>query len=152
MNFNDRYIYKDGKLFSKITGKEMTSTTDEGYLRVRVAGKEYRSHRVIWEMHNGEIPEGMLIDHIDGDITNNILSNLRLCTRQQNNHNSKAHSNGALGVKGVTKVGNKYRARIFIDGKTISLGTFLTIEEAASAYNSRAIELQKEYAYCARTL
>ena len=41
-------------------------------------------HRFIWEAFNGPIPDGMTIDHIDNDRTNNRLDNLRLLTHAEN--------------------------------------------------------------------
>jgi hypothetical protein len=37
-------------------------------------------HRTIWEEANGEIPEGMLIHHIDKNSLNNSLDNLEMIT------------------------------------------------------------------------
>jgi hypothetical protein len=37
-----------------------------------------RLHRVVWEYHNGFIPKGYHIHHVDGDTTNNNISNLQL--------------------------------------------------------------------------
>lgn len=42
-------------------------------------------HRVIWELHNGPIPEGMVIDHKDCDRVNNHIDNLQVCTYSENN-------------------------------------------------------------------
>ena len=48
-------------------------------------GRMYkRAHIVNWITHNGLIPEGLEIDHIDGNKANNSISNLRLVTHQQN--------------------------------------------------------------------
>ena len=43
-----------------------------------------RLHSVVWITHNGEVPEGMELDHIDGDKSNNSILNLRLVTHAQN--------------------------------------------------------------------
>jgi hypothetical protein len=57
-------------------------TTKKGYLRHRTGGHKstQMEHRLVWEEHYGEIPEGMQIHHIDGDKTNNDMSNLMLLT------------------------------------------------------------------------
>lgn len=55
--------------------------TKKGYLRHRTDGKRLRmEHCLVWEEHYGKIPEGMQIHHIDGDKTNNDISNLQLVT------------------------------------------------------------------------
>ena len=37
-----------------------------------------KMHRDVWSFYNGEIPKGHHIHHIDGDVTNNDISNLEL--------------------------------------------------------------------------
>ena len=124
---HDLYTYDNGLLLNKKTGHIYCNLDRDNYIRVRRDGKEYRAHRIIWELFNGPIPETLLIDHIDRNTLNNRIENLRLVSRAQNNWNSKGRGN--LG-KGITKVGNKYRAKIMYRGETYSIGTFDTIEEA----------------------
>ena len=40
-------------------------------------------HREVWKHFNGEIPEGYVIHHIDGDPSNNDLANLQMLTRSE---------------------------------------------------------------------
>ena len=55
------------------------------YLCVAIAGRQFRAHRVVYEMMTGvPVPPGMEIDHKDGDSLNNRWANLRLATRSQN--------------------------------------------------------------------
>lgn len=54
-----------------------------GYERVWIDGREERAHRVIWEALNGPIPDGLTINHEDGDKTNNHPSNLSLATQSE---------------------------------------------------------------------
>ena len=107
--------------------------------------KEGKLHRVIMDA-----PKGMLVDHIDGDGLNNTKQNLRLCTHKENQRNKKANYNNPTGFKGVKVHGNKYRARLSykIGGKSgeHSLGIYNTPEEAARAYDKKAIELHGEFA------
>lgn len=44
----------------------------------------YSVHRLIWQYYNGKIPEGMEINHIDGNKRNNEIKNLEICTSKQN--------------------------------------------------------------------
>ena len=46
--------------------------------------------------------EGKILDHIDGDRSNNNIDNLRLCTHAENNWNKTVSSHSATGVKGLT--------------------------------------------------
>lgn len=143
--FNRLYIYDDGLLISRHTGQILCNMDKDGYIRVRVGGKEYRAHRVIWEMFNGPIPEGMLVDHIDRDVYNNRIENLRLATRQQNNANSMGKYSKSGLPKGVTKSRNRYRAKIYYNGETHCLGTYDTVEEAKAAYDEAAEILHGEF-------
>lgn len=43
--------------------------------------KQIPTGRLIWETFNGVIPKGKVVDHIDGNVYNNALTNLRLTTR-----------------------------------------------------------------------
>lgn len=91
-------------------------------------GKKNLEHRAIWELFNGLIPDGMDIDHINRDRTDNRIENLRLATRSQNCHNTKA--------KGYSwnKSREKFVAYISTMGKTIYLGAFDNEEDARGAY------------------
>lgn len=53
-------------------------------------------------MHNGIIPANLCIDHIDGDVLNNKIENLRLVTLSLNQRNSKIPKNNKTGIIGVT--------------------------------------------------
>lgn len=56
-----------------------------GYRRIRLrSGGGVVEHRVIWEYVNGAIPPDMFVNHIDGDKTNNRISNLELVTHLEN--------------------------------------------------------------------
>lgn len=54
--------------------------TSKGYHRVwDTKEKRYRlEHNIVWEEHNGEIPDGMQVHHIDHNKLNNDISNLKL--------------------------------------------------------------------------
>lgn len=144
MELNEIYEYDDGLLINKQTGHIYCNLDRDGYIRVRRNNKEYRAHRIIWELFNGPIPEGMLIDHKDGDKFNNRIDNLRLATRQQNNVNSVSRTKLP---KGISKVGkDKYRVRITIDGKQTHIGIYPSIEEAKAVYDSLAFGLHGEFA------
>lgn len=60
-----------------------------GYYVVRLKDKLYQSHRLIWVLHNNTIKSDLVIDHIDRNRSNNIITNLRLVTKQTNNFNKQ---------------------------------------------------------------
>lgn len=170
---NECFTYLDGKLFwkhrpishftseanqkrfnSKYAGREAgyinyrTDSKVEGfaYHRVRLWGKLQKTHRIIFLMHYGYLPE--TLDHIDGNSLNNRIENLREITIQNNAMNSNTNYN--KDVKGVYvssgKRTYKYRAIIYFEDKPQYVGAFLTESEAQAAYNLAGLFLYgKEY-------
>lgn len=100
-------------------------------------------HREILGAKNGE-----LCDHKDGDGLNNTRENLRICTCLENSRNSRKQKNNTSGYKGVSwsKKGKYWVAFISYMGRTINLGHFSEIKDAAKAYNAAAEEIFGEFA------
>lgn len=112
----------------------------DGYVSLCFCQKLYKAHRIIWEMVNGPIPEGMEIDHINGRRGDNRLANLRLVTPSGNMRNKKRHRNNTSGYAGVSwhKKSGKYAARIWGPDSRKNLGLFPTAEQAHEAYLAAA--------------
>lgn len=111
----------------------------DGYWRIKIDGKGYLAHRLAWFYMTGKWPTAE-IDHIDLVKDNNVWTNLREATSRQNSYNrqiTRRNSIGAKGVRLVKKTG-RYTARIGVNMKQKSLGTFDTIEEASEAYENAA--------------
>jgi len=72
---------------------------DYGYIKLQ--GRRIPIARVIWELFNGPIPNGMVIDHLDGDKWNNRISNLAVKTRQGNTQNLERRSDNKSGIPGI---------------------------------------------------
>lgn len=96
----DIFSYSDGTLKWKVRparrmkiGDAAGYMKDDGYMRVRCRGGQYYVHRIIWEMHNGPIPKGMEVDHVNHVRTDNRIENLRLVSRLENCKNRKLNSN-----------------------------------------------------------
>jgi hypothetical protein len=100
-----------------------------GYIQVRVNNILYAAHRLIYMYHNGLIPEGMEVDHINGIRDDNRIENLRAVTHKQNTFNRTK-------AKGYSydKTRGKYQACICIDGKTKHLGRYSKEEDARQSY------------------
>jgi hypothetical protein len=81
-------------------------------------------------------PDGMQVDHIDGNGLNNCRSNLRTATNHQNRLNSRRRRDNTSGFKGVSlrKTTNRWKAEITMNGKAHHLGYFDTREAAYAAY------------------
>lgn len=104
--------------------------------------KSIPAHRIIWTIVMGEIPSGMLIDHIDGNPWNNKINNLRLATYEENARNRKRPFTNKCGLKGASRIGSRYVAQIDLNGTTKRIGTYDTPEQAHEAYKEVAA---KEY-------
>lgn len=97
-------------------------------------------HRIIMSrILDRELLPSERVDHKDGNGLNNRRNNLRLATHTQNMQNRKKHKNNTTGYKGVFKNGKKYIARIRVNGKLLSCGTYETPELAARAYDNAAL-------------
>lgn len=112
-----------------------------GYIRIMIDRQRVLAHRVAWKLHYGSEPPPIL-DHIDGDPTNNRVSNLRAATMLENGRN-KNGTRSSTGVRGVTfcKQTEKYRAVIRTGGKNICLGRYATATEASAAYQAAAASI-----------
>tara|TARA_R110002153_G_scaffold160823_1_gene313155 strand:+ start:191 stop:676 length:486 start_codon:yes stop_codon:yes gene_type:complete len=89
-----------------------------------------RLHRIIM----GD-PEGLVIDHINRNPLDNRRDNLRIVSRQENQMNLSINKNNKSGVAGVNwnKNANKWVAQIMYKNKSIFLGIFDNLEDAAKA-------------------
>lgn len=115
-------------------------TEHKGYKRVKVDSKLILVHRVAWAIHYGKWPVGDL-DHINRDRSDNRIVNLREATRSVNMIN-RDYPKGKSGVTGVSWHKRGWQAAIRINGRSVYLGIFKTVEEAASV---RAEAEKKEY-------
>ena len=143
------YIINDnGVIISRNTNEEMkTEIIKGGYLRIQLSNGKLKHivvHRLVYQHFGKDWNPELTVDHIDGNPQNNHISNLRMATQQEQNFNTKLRKS-KLGIKGVCKKGDKYRAEIRINGEKTYLGTFDTLEEASNAYHTKAKELHGEF-------
>ncbi len=106
--------------------------------------------RILGHLHRlimAPIPNGLHIDHINGNKLDNRRSNLRLATRSQNAANQPLTSRNRSGYKGVSASRTRWKARIQHQGTIYHLGVFKAREEAAWAYNVAAELLFGKFAY-----
>lgn len=127
-------------------GSRTGSDRGDGYIRLIIGSRRYFAHRVAWLLVHGTEPEGE-VDHINGNPSDNRISNLRIATHAQNISNSGKRKNNTSGFKGVSRGRTTgFRATIFLHGKQIHLGSFVTKEEAYAAYCKAARDLHGEFA------
>ena len=79
---HELFDYKDGQLLNKTKRRSQVEIgapaghkTVRGYVNIRVDGKMYKAHRLIYLYHHGVMPD--MVDHIDCDRANNRIENLR---------------------------------------------------------------------------
>lgn len=132
------FQWKKGRSFTAYVGTKAGSFHN-GYIRIKVLGKEHLAHRLAWLLTYGEFPLQQ-IDHINGNKSDNRIVNLRLATPLQQRANSKLNCDSTSGFRGVyfNKRRGKWRAHI----QRQHLGYFETKEEAAAVYS---LEFDKRF-------
>lgn len=119
--------------------------SDTGHLQVRIFGKKYYAHRIIWLWMTGSWPIEET-DHRDLNPGNNRWTNLREATKTQNRRNKSKGKNTLSPFKGVSKSGKRWRARIKQDGIERVLGYFDSPLIAHKAYSKAAKMYHGEFA------
>lgn len=152
INWNEYFRYESGtgKLFWRVRPSRAVKTNTEvgymndGYLKVRLKGRGYFAHRIIWAILHPEDPvaEGEEIDHIDHNRTNNRPENLRKVRGIDNRRNKSKDTRNTSGVTGVGwhSYHKKWQAKISIDGVRIYLGLFRNIGDAIAARKAAEVK------------
>lgn len=140
------FEYKDGDLFWKVAaggpkngggsrkpGDLAGTKHPNGYKSVRINNVMVKQHRVIFMMFFNRLPQ--VIDHIDGDPSNNKIENLREASASENVWNAKKGATNKSGVKGVCwhKRKNKWIASCAIYKRIRHVGYFDDVTKAAEA-------------------
>ena len=131
-------------------GRTIYVAKSHGYvILIKYEGKiddKYVYSRIYLHRYITGAPDGMFVDHINGNKLDNRSCNLRVCTMAQNNMNTGPKTGEYKGVH-WSKTQKKWVSQITKDGKTQTLGSFGAEEAAAIVYNKAATELYGEYAY-----
>ena len=145
-----RYDPKNGLFYWLVDRKGHAKAGDiagakhnRGYIRIGVNGESYLAHRLALLLSGMTLMDRDQVDHINGDRSDNRLSNLRIATHSENCQNAKARKDNATGLKGVgyDRRRGMWRARIKFDRSAKWLGYFNSPEEAHAAYCAEAIKL-----------
>lgn len=134
----------DGGFNTKYAGKQAGCVMARGYVWLTLCGKLHFAHRIAWAIYHGGYPMGLL-DHDNGDRTDNSILNLIESTPEKNSRNQKKRITNTSGQMGVClrKDTGKYRSFIQADGKRIWIGSHNTFEEAVAARK----EAERIYGY-----
>lgn len=148
VDINSNYqVSSLGRVKSCISSKERILKpykNRKGYLFVDISKNKKRKsisvHQLVAIAFLGHKPCGMkiVVDHIDGDILNNNLSNLQLTTNGENTRKQRKRSNATSNFVGVSfcKLSNKWKAQIQINKKNKYIGLYNSQEKAFNAYTS----------------
>lgn len=118
------------------TGHIAGSKDSCGYIQIKIKNKKYSAHRLAWLYVYGSLPKEM-IDHINGNPSDNRIINLREADNRLNMSNLKRDL-----PRGVDfhKRSKKYRAQIWVNGNILYLGLHHTAEQAFSARLAKEAE------------
>lgn len=116
----------------------------EGYIVATRNNKRVIMSHLIMKPNSGQV-----VDHIDHDTSNNKKGNLRICSLSQNAMNRKRPSHNTSGKKGVSfhKDSGKWRAYITVNGKTICLGKYNSLDDAIKARVNGEEKYHGEFSY-----
>ena len=138
---HELFEYKDGDLIWKVrkgaaqAGKsaKCLHKASQRYV-TRFDFNLHKSSRIIYKMHNPDMDESLVVDHINGNPMDDRIENLRTITVRQNFRNLKLSKNAKYGYPGIRPLSwGKWNARIMVNRKYIHLGNHETKEDAIEA-------------------
>lgn len=109
-------VKDDGTVINRF-GKKVGFKQNNGYMHVSINGKQVLMHRFVYEAFNGEIPEGMEIDHKNTVRDDNRLENLRIATPKENRNNPitkeryKTSNKGKVTPQLIEKLKSMYKQK-----------------------------------------
>ena len=129
-----------------VAGSVADNVSANGYIRIGVDGKVYLAHRLAWLWMNGEWPR-KYVDHANFVTSDNRWANLREANDAENSRHKRLRSDSRSGVRGVQfhKQSGKWRARIVVDKKSISLGLYPDKISAGAAFQVAATRYYGEF-------
>ena len=144
---NGDLLWRDDRNSRTKAGMRAGSPDKDGYIIVRLNGRGYRAHRLIWAMHGN--PPAETIDHINRDPSDNRIENLRAASNSEQHCNIGLPANNRSGVKGVfwRKDTNDWLGRVCFRGKAYHAGIFNTKEDCAKAVEALREHLHGAFAH-----
>lgn len=144
---NKIFKYNDGSLYwinsrkNYVRAGHKAGGHDQyGYIRIKLDGKYYQAHRIIYKMLIGEDPN--VIDHINGVKDDNRIENIRSVNAGENSRNSKIPDKNMSGVIGVSwdKKQRLWTAQISNNEKKVHLGSFKDFNDAVNTRKEAEIK------------
>lgn len=130
-----------------LEGQTAGRVQSSGHLRIQINKKDYQLHHLAFLYMLGYLPKE--VDHINHVADDNSWKNLRECNRTQNSYNSSIRSDNTSGIKGVSwhKKLQRWRVRLWVNGRETSFGTFANLEDAAFAADEARRKYHGEFAH-----
>jgi len=132
------YLRWNSRFSGKLAGGSCTVNGNYTYKNIKIFGKTYSQHRLVWFWIYGEWPE-QSVDHVNKISSDNRGSNLRDVPHGVNMRNKRDYKSNTSGIKGVALLRGLWRARINVNGKEKHLGVFTDKFEAICARKSAEI-------------
>lgn len=129
------------KINAKFSGK-IAGSISEGYYKVKIFGRMYPVHRILYYMCHNIIDINLEIDHINHNKQDNSINNLRLVTSLINNNNKQNYNNNTTGIRGIYwhKINKKWQASIGHNKKNIYIGSYNNFEDAVRARENAELQ------------
>lgn len=131
------------KMHPRLNGKK-AGCIRGNYLVIKIDSYPFRAHRLAWFIHTGEQP--YIIDHINGNTTDNRICNLRNVTHSENakNHAQSLNKSGLpCGVRLLPS--GMFQSRVTCNKKVHNLGVFSLLFDAENACIEKRTELFGEF-------
>lgn len=127
-------------------GSPMPTHSGKAYWAVQVLGRKVKRSHIVFCLTHGRWP-AQQVDHINGDSLDDRPENLREATPTQNAWNHKRRAKRSPLPMGVRQaVSGRYVARIGVNKKQITIGTFDALDAAVAAYQQARIQHFGEFA------
>lgn len=140
-------VTETGDVYNLRKGTKLKPEIRSRYLSVTLSkngkGKNMPIHKLVFEAFKGRRNENLVIDHIDNDVLNNHLSNLRQIRTRENT--SKGHALKSKYPTGVSPSnGGRYKAEIHIERERFYLGVYDTVSEASKSYLTAVLNWEEK--------
>lgn len=117
-----------------------TTQENKFYVQTKINKKNVYLHRFLTDC-----PNGLMVDHQNGNAFDNKICNLKICTSKENQENrlNSQKNNKSSGIRGITwhKKTNKWQVKICHNYKHFHIGLYSKIQDAEQA----AINARREY-------